>query len=54
MYLIIEHDATAAERIPPWGEPDIESYIDSIRRNLDALEQHPLLKLNYDFSAVEL
>lgn len=54
MYMIIEHDETAAERTPPWGEPDIGAYIGRIRRNLAALEQYPFLKFNYDFSGVEL
>lgn len=54
MYMIIEHDETAAERTPPWGEPDISTYIERIRRNLSALDRYPHLKFNYDFSGVEL
>jgi hypothetical protein len=54
MYLIIEEDDQAAERVPPWGEPTIDGYIDRIRRNLASLQQYPHLKLNYDFSGVEL
>ncbi len=54
MYLIIEHDETAAERTPPWGEPDISSYVERIRRNLASLDRYPQLKFNYDFSGVEL
>ena len=54
MYLIIEHDETAAERTPPWGEPDIDSYVRRIRRNVEALDRFPFLKFNYDFSGVEL
>ncbi|MCL5074489.1 MAG: hypothetical protein M1136_02395 [Chloroflexi bacterium] len=54
MYLIIEQDETAAERTPPWGEPDIKAYIARIRRNLSALDRYPHLKFNYDFSGVEL
>lgn len=54
MYMIIEHDETAAERTPPWGEPDISTYIERIRRNLSALDRYPHLKFNYDFSGAEL
>lgn len=54
MYMIIENDETAAERTPPWGERDIVSYVDRIRRNLASLDRYPHLKFNYDISGVEL
>lgn len=54
MYLIIREDEGAAERIPPWGSPTIEAYIDRIRANLDALGSHPDLRLGFEWSGAEL
>lgn len=54
MFLIIDQDTVCAERTPPWGAPDIETYIERLRRNLDALSKYPELKINYEISGVEL
>lgn len=42
------------ERIPPAGAADISEYAGRVRRNLNALKKYPDLKLNYEFSGVEL
>ncbi len=54
MFLIIDQDTVCAERTPPWGAPDIETYIERLRRNLNALSKYPDLKINYEISGVEL
>jgi hypothetical protein len=54
MYLLIREDTQCAERTPPWGAPDIESYIDRVRQNLGALRRYSRLKLGYEWSGVEL
>jgi hypothetical protein len=57
MYLLIDEDRgkpTVGERIPPWGAPNKEGYVARVRRNLQSLEELPELKLNYQWSAVEL
>ena len=54
MYLLIREDTQCAERTPPWGAPDIESYIDRVRQNLGALRRYPRLKLGYEWSGAEL
>ena len=54
MYLLIHEDTQCAERTPPWGAPDIDTYIERIRRNLHTLRETPELKLGYEWSAVEL
>jgi len=57
MYLLIDEDRgvpTVGERIPPWGAPDAGEYVERIKRNMGALEKYPDLRLNYQFSGVEL
>jgi len=54
MYLIIREDELCAERTPPWGAPDIQTYVERVRQNLDALEANPWLKIGFEWSAVEL
>ena len=54
MYLLIKEDTTCAERTPPWGAPDIESYIARLRQNLQTLRQHPEIKIGYEWSGLEL
>ena len=57
MLLLVHEDRgepAIAERIPPWGAPDTEAYVDRLRRNLDALRRYPDLRLNYEFSGLEL
>ncbi|MHC4912940.1 MAG: glycoside hydrolase family 38 N-terminal domain-containing protein [Planctomycetota bacterium] len=57
MYLLIDEDRgepTVGERIPPWGAANAEDYVERVRRNLQSLENLPELKLNYQWSAVEL
>ena len=54
MYLLIREDTQCAERTPPWGAPDIESYINRVRQNLDSLRRYPRLKLGYEWSGAEL
>jgi hypothetical protein len=54
MYFLIKEDETCAERTPPWGEPNIELYIERVRQNLAALRQYPQLKIGYEWSGLEL
>ncbi len=57
MYLLIDEDRgvpTVGERIPPWGAPNAAEYVERINRNMDALEKFPDLRLNYQFSGVEM
>ncbi len=57
MYLLIDEDRgepTVGERVPPWGAANAEDYVERVRRNLQSLENLPELKLNYQWSAVEL
>jgi hypothetical protein len=57
MYLVIDEDRgepTIGERTPPWGAANAEDYAGRVRRNLNSLDELPGLKLNYEWSAVEL
>ncbi len=57
MYLLIDEDGgepTVGERVPPWGAANAKDYVERVRRNLQSLENLPELKLNYQWSAVEL
>jgi hypothetical protein len=53
-WLLIAEDRITAMRVPPWGSATIKGYMARISRNLNTLDKHPSLKINYDFSAVEL
>ncbi|HEC01941.1 MAG TPA: hypothetical protein ENI81_00265, partial [Phycisphaerales bacterium] len=57
MYLLIDEDRgepAVGERIAPWGAPNAEQYVERVRRNLRSLRELADLKLNYQWSAVEL
>ena len=57
MYLLIDEDRgkpTVGERVPPWGATKAADYVERVRRNLQSLEKYSDLKLNYQWSAVEL
>lgn len=57
MYLLIDEDRgepPVGERIPPWGAANAEDYTGRVKRNLNSLDELPDLKLNYEWSAVEL
>jgi hypothetical protein len=57
MILVVNEDRgipEVGERVPEWGAPDLETYAQRVWRNLEALRKYPDLKLNYEFSAVEL
>ena len=54
MYLLIKEDSGCAERTPPWGAPDIETYIERLRQNILTLKKYPQLKIGYEWSALEL
>jgi hypothetical protein len=57
MYLLIDEDRgepVVCERIPPWGAPDAEEYVERVRRNLQSIKKYPDLKINYEFSGVEV
>jgi len=57
MYLLIDRDRgkpIVGERIPPWGAPNAKEYVKRIKRNLKSLEKFPDLKINYQFSGVEM
>src|SRR3989304_2646568 len=54
MYLLIKEDTHCAERPPPWGAADIESYIARLRQNLSMLRKYPQVKIGYEWSGLEL
>jgi len=57
MYLLVDEDRgepTVGERVLPWGAPDVTIYVERVKRNLASLQKYSDLKLNYEFSAVEL
>ena len=57
MYLLIDEDRgepSVGERIPPWGAKTKDEYVERVRRNLKSLDDLPELKLNYQWSALEL
>jgi hypothetical protein len=54
MYLLIKEDTECAERIPPWGAASVGEYVLRIKRNLEVLREHPLMKIGYEWSALEL
>jgi Glycosyl hydrolases family 38 N-terminal domain len=57
MYLLIDEDRgepIVGERVPPWGAPDAEEYVKRVEGNLNSLDNYPDLKLNYQFSGVEM
>ncbi|MBE0699830.1 MAG: hypothetical protein IH586_23135, partial [Anaerolineaceae bacterium] len=54
MYLLIKEDSGCAERTPPWGAPDIETYVERLRQNISTLKKYPQLKIGYEWSALEL
>jgi len=54
MYLLTKEDTLCAERTPPWGAPDIESYHVRLRQNISVLREHPRIKIGYEWSGLEL
>lgn len=57
MVLLIHEDRAdppVGERVEPWGAPDLPTYAERLRRNLQALRDYPDLLLNYEFSGVEM
>ncbi len=57
MYLLVAEDRgepAVGERIPPWGAKTKEAYVERVRRNLKSLDDLPELRLNYQWSALEL
>ncbi len=57
MYLLIDEDRgepIVGERVPPWGAEKAADYVERVKRNLASLEKFPGLKLNYQFSGVEM
>ena len=57
MILLVHEDRgepIVGERVEPWGAPDLSVYAERVRRNLAALRQYPDLRLNYEFSGVEM
>lgn len=57
MYLLIDEDRgipTVGERVPPWGAQTAAEYVKRVERNLHSLETYPDLRLNYQWSAMEL
>ena len=54
MYLLIKEDTGCAERTPPWGAPDIQTYISRLRQNISTLRKYPQIKIGYEWSALEL
>ncbi|MCL2646172.1 MAG: hypothetical protein FWD61_04095 [Phycisphaerales bacterium] len=57
MYMLIDEDRgvpKVTERIGPWGADNADEYIKRVERNLDSIDLHDDVKLNYEFSAYEL
>ena len=54
MYFIIKEDRLCAERTPPWGAPDIGSYVQRLRDNLAVVRDNPHLKIGFEWSGLEL
>ena len=54
MYLLIKEDTQSIERMPPWGLPGIELYIERVGRNIAAIRQNPALKIGFEWSGLEL
>jgi hypothetical protein len=57
MYLLIDEDRgtpRVGERVPPWGAPNKEGYVERVKRNLSSLDKIEGLRINYQWSAVEL
>jgi len=57
MYLLIDEDRgepVVGERVPPWGAATAADYVERVKRNLDSLDKFEQLRLNYEFSAVEM
>ncbi len=54
MYFLIKEDTKCAERTPPWGEPNIEAYIERVKQNLSALHEFPQVKIGYEWSGLEV
>jgi len=57
MYLVIDRDRgkpIVEERIPPCGAPNAKEYAKRVKRNLESLERFPDLKINYQFSGIEM
>lgn len=42
------------ERIPPWGDPDLETYSKKFHDVLDSLEKYPDFRIDFEISAREL
>lgn len=54
MYFLIKEDTICAERTPPWGAPNIEIYIERVRRNLETIKKYPQVKVGFEWSGLEL
>lgn len=54
MYFLIKEDTLCAERTPPWGEPNIERYIERVRDNLAMLRRYPQLRVGFEWSGLEI
>lgn len=42
------------ERIPPWGDPDLPSYLKKFDDVFDSLEQYPSFRMDFEISAREM
>ncbi|MCX6089312.1 MAG: hypothetical protein NTX88_02860 [Candidatus Atribacteria bacterium] len=42
------------ERIPPWGDPDLSSYINKFKEVFDSLEKYPNFRIDFEISGREL
>ena len=42
------------ERIPPWGDPDLQSYLKKFDDVFDSLEQYPDFRMDFEISAREM
>jgi alpha-mannosidase len=42
------------ERVPPWGDPDLSSYLQKFDEVFDSLEEHPSFRMDFEISAREM
>ena len=54
MWFLVGEDRITASRTPPWGARNLEEYSQRVHRNLNSLQKNANLKVNFDFSSVEL
>ena len=49
MYLLLKEDSQSVERMPPWELPGIDLHIERVQRNIEAIREHPVLKIGFEW-----